>query len=310
MPWSRPPRPVSRPISSAGTKPLAAMAPSTSRSVSSAPGAVTLCSTRPSCPTTSAAVTPRTRTNPLSNSVRSATRLSRRQSLGLGPPGAHALARVPGGPSPALAPLCDGSDVIERAAAGVSYPRSELLFDTQQLVVLGNAIRTRRRPGLDLARGGGHGQIGDRGVFRLARAMRDDRCPAGALGHLDGIECLSERTDLVELDQDDVGGPLANGTLQAPGIGHQQVIAHELHTVAQPGAQLRPPLPIILGQAILERDDRILVTPARPEVDQLVRREVAPFLGQVVRPVGVQLARGRVERQRHLIARLVASALD
>ena len=39
---------------------------------------------------------------------------------------------------------------------------------------------------------------------------RDDRGPAGAAGQLDRLERLGQRADLVELDQDGVGGALAS----------------------------------------------------------------------------------------------------
>src|SRR6185436_19283338 len=37
----------------------------------------------------------------------------------------------------------------------------QLLFDTQQLVVLGNAVGTAQGAGLDLASRGAHGQVGN-----------------------------------------------------------------------------------------------------------------------------------------------------
>src|SRR6185312_14063426 len=46
----------------------------------------------------------------------------------------------------------------------------QLLLDPQQLVVLGHAVRPRGGPGLDLARAGGHCEVGDRRVLRLAGA--------------------------------------------------------------------------------------------------------------------------------------------
>src|ERR1043166_8170394 len=44
---------------------------------------------------------------------------------------------------------------------------AQLLFDAQELVVLGDAVAARRRAGLDLPRVRGHGEIGDGGILGL-----------------------------------------------------------------------------------------------------------------------------------------------
>src|SRR5512139_1541848 len=59
--------------------------------------------------------------------------------------------------------------------AGVACLRAELLFDAQELVVLGQAIRARQRAGLDLPAVGGDGEIGDGRILGLARAMGHHR---------------------------------------------------------------------------------------------------------------------------------------
>ena len=84
----------------------------------------------------------------------------------------------------------------------------EVLLDAQQLVVLGDAVGAGQRAGLDLPAVGGHGEVGDGRVLGLARAVADHRGVAGARGHLDGVEGLGQRADLVDLDQDRVGDAL------------------------------------------------------------------------------------------------------
>src|SRR5690606_25707030 len=59
----------------------------------------------------------------------------------------------------------------DRAAAREQGLVAELFFDAQELVVLGHAVRARQRAGLDLAAVGGDRQVGDGGVFGLARAV-------------------------------------------------------------------------------------------------------------------------------------------
>src|SRR5690606_39817145 len=57
-----------------------------------------------------------------------------------------------------------GTTLVGRLAA-------ELLFDAQQLVVLGDAVGAAQRAGLDLTSGSADGEIGDGAVFGLAGAM-------------------------------------------------------------------------------------------------------------------------------------------
>jgi hypothetical protein len=66
-------------------------------------------------------------------------------------------------------------------------------------------------------------------------AVADDRGPAGALGHLDRGEGLGQGADLVDLDQDRVGDALPDAFLQDLGVGHEQVVADELHALRRGG---------------------------------------------------------------------------
>ena len=91
---------------------------------------------------------------------------------------------------------------------------AQLLFNTQQLVVLGNTVRAAQRAGLDLAGAGGDREISDGGVFGFTRAVGDHSSVAGILGHLDGVEGFGQAADLVELDQDGVAHTLFNAFLE------------------------------------------------------------------------------------------------
>jgi hypothetical protein len=88
-------------------------------------------------------------------------------------------------------------------------------------------------------------------VLGLARAVADDGRVVGALGHLDGGEGLGQRADLVDLDQDRVGDVLLDAFLQDLGVGDEQVVAHQLHPLAQ-----------AVGQVASSRPSRL--RPCRP----------------------------------------------
>src|SRR4051812_11225811 len=88
----------------------------------------------------------------------------------------------------------------ERAGTGVAGGVGELLLDAEQLVVLGDTVRAGRSAGLDLAAADGDGEVGDRGVLGLAGTVAHHRAEAGPVRHVDGVQRLGERADLVDLD--------------------------------------------------------------------------------------------------------------
>ena len=49
------------------------------------------------------------------------------------------------------------------------------------------------------------------------------------LGHGNGFQCLGQRSNLVEFNQNRVGNALVNPTLEDRGIGDKQIIAHQLN---------------------------------------------------------------------------------
>src|SRR5438094_10289114 len=72
---------------------------------------------------------------------------------------------------------------------------AELLFDAEQLVVLGDAVAAGRGAGLDLATVGGYRDVGDRRVLGLAAAVAQDRRIAVADRQVHRGEGLAERAD-------------------------------------------------------------------------------------------------------------------
>src|SRR5690606_36102549 len=75
-----------------------------------------------------------------------------------------------GGPEPALCRL----SAAERGTALVGRLVTQLLFDAQQLVVLGHPVGAAQRTGLDLTGSSTHGQVGNGVVLGLAAAVGDD----------------------------------------------------------------------------------------------------------------------------------------
>src|SRR5262249_42159613 len=132
----------------------------------------------------------------------------------------------------------------------------QVFLDPQQLVVLGDAVGPAGRAGLDLARVGRHGQVGDGHVLRLAAAVADDRGVAVPAGQLGGVERLGQRADLVHLDEDAVGRLLVNALPQALHVGDEQIVPDQLHAAAELLRQLLPARPVVFGQAVFDGADR------------------------------------------------------
>ena len=127
----------------------------------------------------------------------------------------------------------------------------------------------------------------------------------------DALQRLGEGADLVQLDEDRVGAPLLDAAVEALHVGAEQVVADELHTGRDRFRELRPPSPVVLRQAVLDRDDRIAVDPALVQRYHLVRRLLfPPALLEDVRAVLIQLGRRRIQGDRHVLPRLVAGAPD
>src|SRR5436190_810555 len=79
--------------------------------------------------------------------------------------------------------------------AGVAGGLPKLLFDPKKPVVLRGPFPSRRRPGLDLPRAGGHGDVRDGGVLGLPRAVADHHAVPRVLRHSNHVERFGQRAD-------------------------------------------------------------------------------------------------------------------
>src|SRR5688572_6652859 len=213
--------------------------------------------------------------------------------------------RLAASPTPAAS-----AQRAERGAAGEAGDVAEVVGDAEELVVLGDAVAARGGAGLDLAGVGRDGEVGDEGVFGLAGAVRDDRGVAGVLGGADRVEGFGERPDLVDLDQDRVGDAAGDAALEAGGLGDEEVVADELAARAELVGERLPAGPVVLIEAVLDRDQRVLLGPAGVELDHLGRAARLALVGVDALGLVVELRRRDVERERDLLARLVAGLAD
>src|SRR2546428_3909160 len=153
-------------------------------------------------------------------------------------------------PSRSRLPLKDRAASIPRASP-------QFLFDSDQPVGLGRPVGPGQRPRLDLAGVQAHGQVRDRDVLSLSGPVGHDSRVARPLRHLDRLQGFRQRADLVQLDEDRVPNALRNPLREDLRVGHEDVVANELHPMPQPLGEHLPALPVLLAQSVLDRDDRI-----------------------------------------------------
>src|SRR5690554_2045538 len=118
---------------------------------------------------------------------------------------------------------------LDLAQAAIRCLAFQRLFNTQQLVVLGNPVRTAQRASLDLACAGSNRQVSNGGIFGFTGTVGNHRRVAGVLSHLDSVQSLGQATNLVELDQDGIAHTLLDALLQDLGVGYKKVITHQLN---------------------------------------------------------------------------------
>ena len=80
--------------------------------------------------------------------------------------------------------------------------------------------------------------------------MRDDGRVFVLLRELDGVEGLREGADLVDLDEDRVGRAGRDAFLEELDVGDEEIVADELHFVAEGVGEFLPGGPVVFGAAV------------------------------------------------------------
>ncbi|KAH3667348.1 hypothetical protein OGAPHI_002997 [Ogataea philodendri] len=180
------------------------------------------------------------------------------------------------------------------------------------LVQLGQSLGSGWSTGLDLAGSQTNSNVGDGGVLGLTRSVGHHDTPAGGVGVGGGLDGLGQSTDLVDLEQQGVGGLLLDGNLDSLWIGHGQVVSNNLDLGL--GVEVGPSLPVVLGEWVLHRHNWVVLDQLDVQVGQLLTGEplgrirVWVLEVQVVLSVVVELGGGRVQGNADLAG--VASSLN
>lgn len=127
---------------------------------------------------------------------------------------------------------------LSKVLAGINgVAGAELLFNAQQLVVLGKALGSARGTRLDLTGAQTNGEIGNVRVFRLARSVARHDAPTGFLGLDHGGDGFRDRSDLVHLEQQTGASSFVNGAANLFNVRHGQVVTDHLECSAVLGRE-------------------------------------------------------------------------
>src|SRR5215217_5429902 len=192
---------------------------------------------------------------------------------------------------------------IESFAPRVVRGASQSLLYAQELIVLRDALPAGRRPGLYLSGVHRHRKVRDRCVLRLPAPMTDHGRIPGLVCQSHRLERLRERPYLVYLDEDGVAHTLVYAPSEDLRVGHEQVVPDELHPTPQSLRQKRPPLPIVLGQPVLNGENGVFV-------HHLLTAQGLPLPRKLVGTGLVELRGSGVQGERHLLAQRVTAPLN
>src|SRR5690606_119083 len=88
---------------------------------------------------------------------------------------------------------------LGKPRASVKRVLAKILFQPQQLIVLGHTVSTGGRSGFDLTVGHRDGEVGDERILGFATAVADHAAVTAALSEPHGVDRFGKRADLVDL---------------------------------------------------------------------------------------------------------------
>lgn len=142
------------------------------------------------------------------------------------------------------------------------------------------------------------GEVGKPVILRLATAGADGDVPAGGAGEFKGPGGFGEGADLIDLEEQGVGGAGVHGTADAFGTGAEEVVAEDEASVAEPVEETGPVVPVVLGEAVFKADDGVPFGPSGEPVDHggAVEGRAVEVVAAGVEEVGG----GDIDRQGHV----------
>ena len=172
----------------------------------------------------------------------------------------------------------------EDFGAGVARNVAQVFLDADQLVVLCRAIRARQRTGLDLTGRRWYPPRDRQSVSPRSRLSdAKSRYVSGALGPFQPRQTVSDKVPIwLILIRIGVGDALWIPSRRIFRIGHEDIVADQLHLLAEPVGQRLPAVPVAFGHAVFDADNRVARRPVSPQINQLGAAQRAAFAFEVI----------------------------
>ncbi len=140
--------------------------------------------------------------------------------------------------------------------------------------------------------------------------MRHHRGVTGPLRHIDRGKGLAEGANLVDLDEDRIPNALFDPAIQDLDVGDKDVVANELALAADLVGEQLPARPVLLGHAVLDRQDRIGALKLGEILDLFFNRAPLAFALVDIFPVLEKLRCCAIEPEHHVVAGFETCRVD
>lgn len=196
----------------------------------------------------------------------------------------------------------------DAGTTGVLGTAAEGFFDTKELIVLSDTIGTGQGTCFDLTDTGSDSEVSDEGIFGFAAAMGDDSAVAVLAGERDGVEGFGEGTDLIEFDQDGIGGLRFDALLETAGIGDKEIVADELDAITEGASDGSEAVPVVFGVTIFDGENGITLAESDIIEGEFIGRELLAI--EVIEAVFEEGRGGAIEGESDVLGGLVSGVLD
>ena len=112
--------------------------------------------------------------------------------------------------------------------------------------------------------------------------MGNDGGVSRPVRHPDCLQRFRQRADLIDLNQDGIADSPINALRQALRIGDKQIVAHQLHPIAEGFRQQCPAFPVGLSHAVFQRNDGVFFRKTPPHCNHFIPAEHLIGFGQVI----------------------------
>ena len=140
--------------------------------------------------------------------------------------------------------------------------------------------------------------------------MRHDGGISGAMGHIDGSERLGERTNLVYFHENGIGHATLDAIRKTLNICDEKIVANQLAIFADEISDKFPPFPIIFGQSVFDRDNRIGTREFCKIFGLFLDRADFAFAFIMIGALFEKFSRCAIHGEEDVFSGLIASGLD